>query len=268
LSRDSRKNFIKKIDSIPENVFNPNYLLTLTYPKEFPHDGVTVKRDLQALYGAIVGKFGYIIEHDSNFKMVWKMEFQKRGSPHFHCLVQSSLEWRTLLDVLLRYWKRLTHNDQDVCVDLQNVRDKFAVEVYISLHFSKDSQNKVPSDFVKPGRFWGMMGLRAPKAEIVEHEELPAFATRHFVAMQQIRASSNPFFSKGIRYFETSSTEESVTDYLIKQESFALFRQNPHYHQYYCVDIYKNHNRSRIYCTKSESLVKTRYGRGKLTEIS
>jgi hypothetical protein len=159
LTSKSRKNFLTKIDGYSGS-WKPNYLLTLTYPKEFPKDGRVVKGDLNAFYGSIVGGHGYTHCYDKACKFAWKMEFQQRGAPHFHILVESSLGWEELLALCNRFWLSITKNNDDHGVKLERVRDSFAVGIYISLHFSKGSQNFKPKDFANPGRFWGFLGFK------------------------------------------------------------------------------------------------------------
>jgi hypothetical protein len=92
--------------------------------------------------------------------MVWKMEFQTRGAPHLHCMISSKLPWRKLLDLCCHYWLRYTNNPDDHGVDLQSIRSEAAVSIYLSQHFSKDSQNVAPKEFERPGRYWGFLGFK------------------------------------------------------------------------------------------------------------
>jgi len=156
LTSKSRRAMLARVDEI-SNVFKPQYMLTLTYPKEFPLDGKKVKQDLKELYYYIRGNNNFSAK-DSNIIFFWKMEFQHRGAPHFHILVQTDLDYMDLVKLCLKKWMSLTHNDQKVCVDVGKIREDFAAKIYCSVHFSKDSQNTKPDNFERPGRYWGILG--------------------------------------------------------------------------------------------------------------
>lgn len=56
-------------------------LLTLTYPAEYPEDAETVHRHLANFHRALEH-----VQH-GHYWAIWRMEFQKRGAPHFHILL-------------------------------------------------------------------------------------------------------------------------------------------------------------------------------------
>lgn len=58
----------------------PRAMLTLTYPSDFPPADVA-KRHLRAFLKRLFRRFPRI-------GVLWRLEFQKRGAPHFHLLVQ------------------------------------------------------------------------------------------------------------------------------------------------------------------------------------
>jgi hypothetical protein len=157
LSGKSRNHFLNKIDGYSRFV-KPKYLLTLTYPAEYPRDGRKVKANLKSFFSAVMGRGNYA-GHDPDCRFIWKMEFQERGAPHFHILVETKLAWREFLDVCNRYWLSITHNDDDHGVKLERVRTEHGCKIYVAKHFSKGSQNVKPADFESPGKFWGFVGF-------------------------------------------------------------------------------------------------------------
>lgn len=63
--------------------------LTLTYPKQFPDDWEDYKAHLRAFRERLTR---YCARLGCSFSCVWKLEFQKRGAPHFHLLLFFSKE--------------------------------------------------------------------------------------------------------------------------------------------------------------------------------
>jgi hypothetical protein len=184
LTSKARKKFLTKLDGYTES-WHPNYLLTLTYPKEFPQDGREVKSHLMRFHNSFLGRGGYSHVYDGSCKFCWKMEFQSRGAPHFHILVESAMGWEELLAHCERFWLSITKNPDNHGVKLERVRDTFAVGIYISLHFSKDSQNVKPKDFVNPGRFWGFLGFKdvrwdPPETFSADQDIYPSRQNQHY----------------------------------------------------------------------------------------
>jgi hypothetical protein len=146
--------------------FKPNYFLTLTYPEDYPKDGKKVKGHLRHLWQMVTHRYTGAAEkgqHDDDFKVVWKLEFQQRGAPHFHCLVSSVLPMDELEAKVRHYWLSVTKNSYDICdvgVQISVIRDEFLSEVYTALYGSKKGdQNVCPAGFAACGRFWGQLGL-------------------------------------------------------------------------------------------------------------
>ena len=54
--------------------------ITLTYPRVWPSDGKEVKKHLRRFRARLERKFGKL-------RVMWRMEFQDRGAPHFHLLI-------------------------------------------------------------------------------------------------------------------------------------------------------------------------------------
>lgn len=77
-------------------------MITLTYPAEWPDDPTRWKRDLFAFCKRLERRYSRIIlkpskdgrsmipTRVSNVAIIWKLEFQERGAPHFHLLVFTS----------------------------------------------------------------------------------------------------------------------------------------------------------------------------------
>lgn len=80
-SAASRRRLQRKLATINEDEAGglPDFL-TLTYPGEYSGDWQRWKRDLEAFRHALERKWPQVWG-------VWRLEFQKRGAPHFHALL-------------------------------------------------------------------------------------------------------------------------------------------------------------------------------------
>lgn len=75
-SKESRYRLFRLIHSIR---FTRISFVTLTYGKTYPGTGILAKKDLKAFRRATERRWG-------TFRVIWRMEYQKRGAPHFHLL--------------------------------------------------------------------------------------------------------------------------------------------------------------------------------------
>jgi hypothetical protein len=203
-SRKSRLEMIRKIARVDWTLFEelcsrPGWaagMVTLTAPRDwvsvFP-DGATAKAALRAFRAAYEREWGPAIGP-------WKLEFQRRGAPHFHLFLpcQRTPAFRAWVSVT---WARIVDADQTTVVDDQGrteydlhllagtgvdfalgslCTDPKRLAVYFSKHSaagtggSKEYQHLVPVEWLSPGkgpgRFWGVWG--APEA-LVEVEVEP-----------------------------------------------------------------------------------------------
>lgn len=165
-------------------------MLTLTYPGEFPTSGAIVKEHLRR----------FRIAWEREFKAppagVWKLEFQRRGAPHFHLYVgrPTSLTWQEFAGWASLTWYRIVgsgderHLRAGVGVDRQfcsRAKSVKALAWYFAKHNAKHStkhyQNEVPAGFEDVGRFWGYWTLE-PKVTRVE------LSTQEFVEVRRLLA--------------------------------------------------------------------------------
>jgi hypothetical protein len=152
-------NYLMKLEPM-QNVF----FLTLTY-RETP----SIKESKKQLNTFFTGlKYVY-----PKLSAVWRMEFQARGSQHFHLLfypgedhispfeVQNEIRARWVKCVGDRdshFFKNCTKTDR-----IQNLR---GCKFYMSLHHTKQDQNRTDID---TGRCWGIVGRRNLPESIAEH---------------------------------------------------------------------------------------------------
>lgn len=167
-------------------------MMTLTYPKIFPQNGEIVKRDLNAILQKM---------RAWGFKYLWFLEFQKRGAPHVHILVDSNyisprmrasfaLSWS--MRIAKSAWFQTQVKDEDfhrevmkvVSVNLheeawQLIRDENGARNYVMKYASKLSQKKVPEHYENVGRFWGISRDALPAA--VEYVEVTERQVREWL---------------------------------------------------------------------------------------
>lgn len=166
-------------------------MVTLTYPGDWQRwapDGATVKRHLRAFRQAWTRKLGAPIG-------AWKLEFQRRGAPHFHlyllCPVGKvdglpfhkwvSATWARIVGATGE--DRARHELAGTGVDFglaSRCSDPQRLAVYFSKHnapgrSSKEYQHCVPASWSEPGRgpgrFWGYWSLRPCTAHVeVSHD--------------------------------------------------------------------------------------------------
>lgn len=163
-------------------------MLTLTYPREWPADGRRVKRDLDAMQ-----KF---LKRGHGVRGIWFLEFQKRGAPHFHLLLD--LDLSKLGPLVLKRRTRFaghasdcyeTHQETETAfaeswyrivgsrdlrhlaagVALERLETSDAALRYCAAHAAKPRQKEVPVGYLDVGRFWGRIG----RVSVVEVEPEP-----------------------------------------------------------------------------------------------
>lgn len=177
-SRQSRRNMIRTFGFLDWRAFLARgvpEMVTLTYPEVFPRDGEIVKRHLQAFKERWTRKWGAAPVG------VWKLEFQRRGAPHFHLYVARpavresefrrwvSEAWYEVVgsgDV--RHLRAGTGVDRQFCARSASVAQLAA---YFAKHNAKwgegkGYQNDVPEGFEHVGRFWGAWGMAEDKETV------------------------------------------------------------------------------------------------------
>ncbi len=123
-----------------------SHMINLTYPKNFPMDGLLVKEHLH--------KFLLWLKY-YGYQYLWVLEFQERGAPHFHILVDKEIDQ----DFVRSYWFKMVdsgdrkHLKRGAVVEA--IRSKGSVGHYMTSYLEKDKQKIVPREYQKVGRFWG-----------------------------------------------------------------------------------------------------------------
>jgi hypothetical protein len=131
-------------------------MMTLTYPRDYPSDGKTVKghlNDFLLWLRKDIGRFSYL----------WFLEFQRRGAPHFHILIDRDFRSHGVLSAL-RFrvsaeWYRIVGSGDSkhlaAGTRVEKIRKKEGARRYCVKYAQKMKQKVVPKEYVNVGRFWG-----------------------------------------------------------------------------------------------------------------
>jgi len=123
----------------------------MTYHKSMP-DGRTTKRHLNAFLVAVRRSFPW-------FQYLWILEFQSRGTAHFHLFSNLESDGDTRA-TLAHIWHRIAEPTSPehltVHLDQRNLIEwDMGSGAYLCKYLSKESQKSVPEYFTGVGRFWG-----------------------------------------------------------------------------------------------------------------
>lgn len=140
-TRASQRRLIRKLYSISGLCQH----VVLTYPGTFPCRGDKAKTHLQA-FCRWVKRFG--------IGGIWVMEFQDRGAPHFHLLLNG---WLSEADAR-RQWLKIigapSGFSSSCALRVEPIYDQHRIISYVAKALSK----KVPDGFSAIGNFYGVFG--------------------------------------------------------------------------------------------------------------
>lgn len=147
-------------------------MVTLTYPADFPVDGKLVKQHFLRWLKRTERK------QQRPLQCVWKLEYQRRGAPHFHVyLFRPVGPWRDWLDAAREDWFEVVgsgdpaHRQMGVRVDRQFAsarRSARRLGYYFAGHAAKGAGHYQhdPGATSHPGRFWGIRNVERKRVEV------------------------------------------------------------------------------------------------------
>ena len=163
-SRQSRSRLIKFMGSINQKEYKPNQIafISLTYHEKWPDDPDGWKAHLEAWQKRLERKYGEL-------PGVWKLEFQRRGAPHFHLILFLPLDLVHTPGAASRFsrsvardWNEIAgYGSTDHVAYGSDVRFKHSwrgVMSYTSKYMSKEQVVAVQTEdgrMVRTGRCWG-----------------------------------------------------------------------------------------------------------------
>lgn len=132
-------------------------MITLTYPKEYTTDGKEVKKHLNTFLVWCRRRF-------AKPSYLWFLEFQKRGAPHIHLLIDQPLpqdKARRLdvyADVSVKWFNTVNSGDEKHLLAgtrVERIRKPDGAARYCLKYAYKTRQKCVPEPYRNVGRFWG-----------------------------------------------------------------------------------------------------------------
>jgi len=159
-SHASRRRLQKTLASIDRSQMPRLPLfLTLTYPAKWTDDAALWKSHLDAFFKRLTRKL-------PDAAAVWKLEFQKRGAPHYHLLlfncVYLSAKW------VAEAWNEIiAPGDTDhlrAGTEVRRVKTWRGVASYAAKYMSKSEDLR---EHGKVGRYWGIHNRRALPINLV-----------------------------------------------------------------------------------------------------
>ena len=125
-----------------------SHMITLTYPREYETDGKIVKKHLNRFLSWIRG-------YAPGVNYLWFIEFQSRGAPHFHILLDVGVS----KDKVSKMWyKHVNSGDEKhlaAGTRVERIRKRDGARRYGLKYAFKMQQKIVPSNYSNVGRFWG-----------------------------------------------------------------------------------------------------------------
>jgi len=163
-SRGSRRRLMVKLASVDRRKeMYRQKLITLTYPAVWPEDPVTWKRHQHAFRKRFLRRF-------PTAALVWRMEPQGRGAPHWHILVFNvrfiDSGW------IGEVWADITGGRADACSEVRQVRSYRGVMSYAAKYMGKVDQAQHfraqpgGEPLLEVGRLWGVVNKAYLPAEV------------------------------------------------------------------------------------------------------
>jgi len=146
-SRASRRRLYRKLAVIDQAAVP--IFVTLTYPAEWPESPEVWKLHFDKWCKRLHRRFAAA-------GLVWKLEAQRRGAPHFHCLVWGASYVDLLVWASAAWYASVGSCDQRhlrAGVRVEQIRSWRGVRSYASKYMAKGG---LPDAWVYPGRIWGV----------------------------------------------------------------------------------------------------------------
>lgn len=135
------------------------HFITLTYPHGCGYDGVVCKEHLRRFMQQLKRKSVGV-----SWSAFWFMEFQERGSIHFHIFTTEFFGKTWVAET----WYRICGTEDDRHLHAGTRIELFksgrhGVCSYATKYAAKQTQKEIPESFGWAGRFWGVSGVRTTK---------------------------------------------------------------------------------------------------------
>jgi len=163
------------------------YMVTLTYPYEYPSTGRETKEHLRRFLQELQREDKRRIDakpSDPLHSAFWFLEFQGRGAPHYHIFTNRPVHktWCS------KRWYEIVNSEDERhlragtrCEALR--RGRAGTISYASKYAAKQEQKEVPAGFENVGRFWGVYGYRVTMSAdtFVSRSDMECSRVRHTI---------------------------------------------------------------------------------------
>jgi hypothetical protein len=175
-SKASRRRLMRKLAVLDKNKL-PQFM-TLTYPKIYPLQSEVWKYQLDKFIKRMKYRF-------PDFCAIWKLEFQKRGAPHFHLLVWGLPPANHIYNLVSKLWFDVVGSGDEkhlkAGTQIQKIRSWKGVMAYASKYMGKE----IDGADLEVGRFWGVVNADLlPYSRI---EKYQVFQNQIVMAMRMMR---------------------------------------------------------------------------------
>jgi hypothetical protein len=155
LSKASRKRLLRKLASIDHDKLKCMPLfVTLTYPGQYTDDHKQWKRHLDNICKRLQRRYPAAA-------IVWKLEPQQRGAPHFHLLL-FNVPWVDYQWIAQGWYEVVGSNDPKhlaAGTEIRRVRSWRGVLSYAAKYVAKVHED-LPPGWENIGRIWGIRGAK------------------------------------------------------------------------------------------------------------
>jgi len=213
-SPKSLRRLKRSIQAVPHTINNNKLkMITLTYHND-PDSPVEAKRDLDSFFKRLQRR-----SPESFF--IWKLEYQKRGTIHYHILCYNMPFSPTLPQDVARDWNEITGQDE------QHLKAGTRVEVikkpqYISKYVGKPIEAKAEA----PGRYWGIRNKKA--YDIAKDEKIIPVNREQYLMMKRFaRKHLDKYLkAKGVKAHRAISERNCYTFYPLEKMLSLFDREN------------------------------------------
>lgn len=167
-SSDSRYRLFQLLHRVK---FDRMSFVTLTYPADFPTDSRIYHAHLKEYRRRMERTYGKV-------SVIWRLEFQERGAPHFHLMYFDApfipiYDWVNLWDSVINtpYPFRIG-NSVDIKFNRHHA-DSRQIGYYVGKYLAKVDTRTLRSIPEKPGRMWGKWNVQEidpVKIDLMDYE--------------------------------------------------------------------------------------------------
>jgi len=196
-SAKSRRRLIRYLFSLEKS---PVVMVTLTYPKEWNPDYEVWKRDLDVFLKRVARKF-------PKYWFIWKLEFQKRGAPHFHLLGsfgEGVVVNKEVMEWVSRAWYEVVNSGYEkhlkAGTNIEVLDSKKKVIFYVCKYISKEDMPKDENKkSIKVGRWWGKSGNVPNRCVVAVRFNVSEYVMVKRLVKRWVKANVREALKKGKR---------------------------------------------------------------------